>query len=658
MAQLDNKENSASLNETTSSSPDELHTESLPNCSKSVALGCEDVRFNLKSLYTGLNDPSIELDLLTVEKLYQDFSNCFKGRLSTELGAAIDALETITRLSAKLTGYSELLKSCDVENQLIQNLAAQINERLMVAMGDYYSFFEIEIGALDSEQYQSLLRKDPRVKRYETYITQIRDVSKHLLSEDVERAIALREPFGVSEWEEYYYETLSKSRFLMASKIFEGESFYQQSISQAEILHVINSHPRREVKAEALSILNNGAEENIVPLMSRILNVVAGKKNIEDRERGYAHTMAERNMSNLVPDKVVESLHSAVCDKGAELCQRYYRLVAKQIGVEKLDWSDRIPSLRGSSQQVIPWSDALSLVKSAFHSFSPTLANLVEEVIEAGWIDAPYYEGKDSGAFNQTIVLPEGEGVASYVFLNYLGTPRDVATLAHELGHAVHGLLAGRKLGALMYDAPIAYCETASIFAEMVTFEYLKNKVKDPVERLDLLMAKIGDFMNSVVRQISFSLFEKMLHEDRKEEKLTSEKLCENWMSVTKLLYGEQGEIFNYRDMNNLWSYIPHFLSPYYVYGYAFGELLTQSLYAVKETMGESFDPLFVEMLSAGGTEDAVDLLKRYNQSALDPSFWVKGIEVSAGRWIAEAEQLFDEIARDGGLRYSESRAL
>jgi oligoendopeptidase F len=259
---------------------------------------------------------------------------------------------------------------------------------------------------------------------------------------------------------------------------------------------------------------------------------------------------------------------------------------------------------------------------------------------EKGWVDAPSYKGKQSGAFNYSVALPPPYGNRSYTLMNYLGTERDVMTLAHEFGHGVHGLLAAEAQGPLLFQAPLAYAETASIFGEMLVFEHLVKQARTPGAELALLMEKSSDFINSVVRQIGFSFFEQRAHAARKNGKLTTKDFCGLWIDGTAELYGPEGEIFTYSDIDYLWSYVSHFMNPFYVYAYAFGELLTQSLFVMRSALGKSFEPKYLDLLRAGGSKDAGELLKPFDLDPNDPTFWARGIGLSLGKWLDRAEEL------------------
>ena len=595
------------------------------------AFGAESVRFNLSDIYSGLQDSQIEKDLQDIEILSKRFDNEFRGKLDAKLGDSIELLDKIQKLENKIGIYLMLLQACDVSNQEIKKLESKISERLSRASADHMAFFNIELGKIESVQFEKLLQADKRVEFHKPMLVNIREKAKHLLSEEVERALTLRQAYGPAELCEFFQERLSEARFPL-----DGND---KPVSMETILNTIADNPNREARLKAAESLNNGLKPEIVPLAVQTLNAVIGLKNIENVERKYPSAMAARNQSNQVDEEVVRALHDAVSTKGAELAQRYYRLLGKKLKVDKLYWSDRNARIIHSDETVL-WDDGVKLVHEAFDSFSPTLADLFIKMVKAGHIDAPHYAGKTTGAFNISGVMPEPLGARTFTLLNYFGTPGDVQTLAHESGHAVHGLLAGQAQGSLMQSAPIAYCETASIFAEMVTFNFLLKKITTPEQKLALLMEKSNDFFNTVVRQISFSEFEQRIHEERKGGKISTEKFTQHWMAVTKHFYGADGDIFEYKNMDNLWSYVTHFTSPFYVYGYAFGEVLTQSLYAVKDKFGKDFEPLYLDLLRAGGTKDATSLVAPFGLNPNDPNFWIDGMKASVEKWIEEAESL------------------
>src|SRR6202030_1448911 len=373
------------------------------------------------------------------------------------------------------------------------------------------------------------------------------------------------------------------------------------------------------------------------------------------KERGYAHPMDPRNKSNRIPDSVVDVLHNTITTFGGPLARRYYKLKARHLGLPVLRWSDRDAPMPFADTTVVPFHEAQDIVTASFQSFSPALATIVKGFFSDRRIDVPVVKEKRHGAFNSSHVLPGGKPV-SYTLMNYLGSNRDVMTLAHELGHGVHGTLAGEAQGPLMFHAPIAYCETASVFGEMTTFTFLKDRLirsGDKNSLLALIMAKIDSTINTVVRQIGFSNFERRLH--GMDESYTTwteptkhsvEELDAIWLKTAQELYGKEGEIFTYQDSEHLWAYIPHFHNPFYVYGYAFGELLTQSLFAQRQRLGSKFENLYLELLRSGSTKDVVELLAPFDLDPRRDAFWREGIRGSLGALIEEAE----EMSRDLGV--------
>jgi oligoendopeptidase F len=317
--------------------------------------------------------------------------------------------------------------------------------------------------------------------------------------------------------------------------------------------------------------------------------------------------------------------------------------------MKTLRWSDRNAPLPFADTTVVPYEKAISTVLAAYESFSPTLTGIIEDSIASRRIDVPATTGKRGGAFNCSFVLP-GNRPQSFTFLNYLGSNHDVMTLAHELGHGVHGILAGEAQGPLMFQAPIAYCETASVFGEMTTFSFLRKQLAEKGDNsalLALMTQKIEGMLNTVVRQIGFSNFERRLHGMNAEytewddpKKLSAEELDVLWLATAKELYGEDGEVFTYENASHLWSYISHFHRPFYVYGYAFGELLTQSLYAQQSRLGSRFEPLYLDLLRSGDTKSVFEILQPFGLDPTEETFWGDGIRVSLEAMISEAEKL------------------
>ena len=600
--------------------------------------GAEDVHWDLSDLYEDIDDPAIDRDLKWVCERAAQFSEVFRGALTEKLGEALAKQAELNSLVEKIYIYLFLRKSTDATNANIERRIAQVSETWSRAEADHLNFFEHELVAISDEVYADILQKDENARRHQSLLDHLRANRQYLLSEPVERALVLRGPFGSSEWSDYVDESEAELRF----------SYRGESKTLPEILHVIGQDSDRVCRAEALASLSTGlSEQRFDKLMARALNAVMGEKAVEDRERGYKEPMSARNIGNKIDDDTVAALHTAVAGNGAAQARRYYRLLAAHLKVDKLKWSDRNAPLPFADNQTVPWGECVDTVLAAYGSFSTTLRDLVARMIDRKWVDAPPYSGKTGGAFNYSVLLPSGEARA-YNFLNYLGSSRDVMTTAHELGHGVHGILAAEAQGPLMFRAPMAYAETASIFGEMTTFRYLLDRASTDEQRLALLMSKASDHVNTVVRQISFSNFEQRIHKARRDGKLTLDDFNKTWMAVTTDFYGQPGDQFTYEHVDNLWAYVSHFLRPFYVYAYAFGELFTQSLYSVRDQFGSDFETMYLDVLRAGGKKTAAELMEPFGLDPREPDFWDKGIAGSITAWLDEAEALSAKLGVSG----------
>ena len=604
-------------------------------------------KFDLTDLYSSLSDPKINQDLKLLETLTQRFERNFRGNLSSMLGDALDELRAIYSLQSKLSLFSNLLQACNASDEKIQQLSGKIREHWAAISAQSLTFFEQEVGKVISEEsYKKLLSSDKRVEHHRSMLDKIRKQAKHLLSEEVEQALKRRNPFMDEEWSEYFDTVESQLRISVRGPATKGKPEFAKKMTLSQTVHIVLHHEDSAVRAEAMKSLNKALKKGLAEVSARSLNVVLGLKAVEDDTRGYKSPMESRNLDNMVSEAVVDALHEAVISSGGEQARRYFKLLAKHLGKDKLLWSDRTaaPVFPGVESKKYSWEQGFALVQESYQKFSPTLGSLVTKVKEKKWIDAPVYPGKTSGAFNYSVEVNQEPRIRSYTLLNYLGTERDVMVVAHEFGHGVHGLLAGEAQGGMMMHAPMVYAETASIFGEMLVFEELLSKTTDPKKRLLLLMGKASDFLSSSLRQISFSLFEQEIHKRRKKSKLTTKDFRSAWLKITKEIYGKEDEVFNYSGMDYLWSYIGHFMRPFYVYAYAFGEILTQSLFASRASFGKDFEPLYLDLLKAGSTKDAVELLKPFNLNPEDPLFWSRGIRLSLGKWLDEAEKISAEL--------------
>ncbi len=597
------------------------------------------IRWDLSILYSDIEDPRLNSDLHTFAGMARHFSQAYKGRLADSLGPAVRDYSEIEMLSGKISSYLFLRESTDLSNAAIKAKHATFQREMSGLRGEHLTFFELELVELSDETLKKWYESDPVVAKHRPWIEHVRVFKRHFLSEPVESALTKRSPFDSSSWGEFFDEVEADLEFK-----FRGET---QNLT--EMVHLLTESKDAGERAEAMKIVNDGLGGPFAKYAAQTLYMVAGSKAVEDKERGYAHPMDFRNKANRIPDSVVDVLHNSVTTLGGSLTRRYYKLKARHLGLPRLRWSDRNAPMPFSDTTIIPFDEAADIVKTSYESFSPTLTTIVKSFFIDRRIDAHVVKEKRHGAFNSSHVLPGGKPV-SYTLMNYLGSNKDVMTLAHELGHGVHGILAGEAQGPLMFHAPIAYCETASVFGEMTTFTLLKERLirsGDKNSLLALIMAKIDSMINTVVRQIGFSNFERRLHgmDDTylswsEPKKRSVEELNAIWLKTAQELYGEEGEIFSYENCDHLWAYVPHFHSPFYVYGYAFGELLTQSLFAQRQRLGPKFEPLYLDLLRSGSTKDVVELLAPFGLDARSDAFWKDGITVSLGALIEEAEQM------------------
>jgi oligoendopeptidase F len=603
----------------------------------------DQIRWDLGILYADLADPRLDSDLSQLTEMAKHFSLAYKGKLAELLGAAIKDYSEIEMLNGQISSYLFLRESTDLTNSAIKARHAAVQRELSAMRGEHLTFFELELVQLGDDTLKQFYKSDPIVSKHRPWIEHIRTFKRHFLTEAVESALVKRSPFDSSSWSDFFDE-------VEADLTFE---FRGGTKNLTEMMHLIAESKDAAERAEALQCVNGELAGPFAKYAAQTLYMVTGLKAVEDKERGYAHPMDLRNKANRIPDSVVNVLHNAVTTLGGSLTRRYYKLKARHLGLTVMRWSDRNAPMPFADTSIIPFDEAAGIVASSYESFSPTLTSIVKSFFADRRIDAPVLKEKRSGAFNSSHVLPGGKPV-SFTLMNYLGSSKDVMTLAHELGHGVHGILAGEAQGPLMFHAPIAYCETASVFGEMTTFTFLKERLMrsgDKHSLLALIMAKIDSTINTVVRQIGFSNFERRLHgmdesyatwsEPRKR---SVEELDAIWLKTARELYGKEGELFTYENSEHLWAYVPHFHSPFYVYGYAFGELLTQSLFAQRPRLGAKFEPLYLDLLRSGSTKDVVELLAPFGLDARSEAFWNDGITVSLGALIEEAEQLSRDL--------------
>jgi oligoendopeptidase F len=446
----------------------------------------------------------------------------------------------------------------------------------------------------------------------------VRSFRPHQLDDEIERVLHEKSVTGRRAWNRLFDETMAALKFSV-----DGEEL---AIEPTLNLLQDSDGAKRKAAAEALATTFKAN----LRLFAHITNTLSKDKEISDRWRGFKDVAASRHLANRVEPEVVDAMVAAVRNAYPRLSHRYYALKAKWFGREALDYWDRNAPLPDVPTQVIPFGEARATVLGAYGLFAPEMADIARRFFDERWIDAPVRPGKAPGAFAH----PTVPSAHPYILLNYQGKVRDVMTLAHELGHGVHQVLAAPQ-GALMAPTPLTLAETASVFGEMLTFRALLDETTDRKERKAMLAAKVEDMINTVVRQIAFYTFERKLHVERREGELTLERIGELWMDVQSESLGPAIKLHPGYEM--FWSYIPHFIhSPFYVYAYAFGDCLVNSLYAVYENAAEGFQEKYFDLLKAGGSKPYGELLKPFGLDASDPLFWQKGLGV--------IERLIDEL--------------
>jgi oligoendopeptidase F len=494
-----------------------------------------------------------------------------------------------------------------------------VQERLTTA-STHLLFFTLELNRVDDAVLEKAMA-DPALRHYRPWLEDVRRYRPYQLEDRVEQLFHEKSVTAYSAWNRQFDATIANLRFKIGGK----------SLAIEPTLNLMQdrSGAKRKTAAQALA---HTFKENIAQF-TLITNTLAKDKEIADRWRGFADIADDRHLSNRVEREVVEALVTAVRAAYPRLSHRYYALKAKWFGKKRLPYWDRNAPLPQVPTRNVGWTDARNTVLEAYGAFSPKMAEIAERFFDHRWIDAPVRPGKAPGAFAH----PTTPSAHPYVLLNYQGKPRDVMTLAHELGHGVHQVLAAPN-GALMAPTPLTLAETASVFGEMLTFRKLLAATTNKKERKAMLAAKAEDMINTVVRQIAFYTFERSVHTERKNGELTAERIGELWMDVQRESLGPAIELKP--GYENFWAYIPHFIhSPFYVYAYAFGDCLVNSLYSVYERAAEGFAERYLAMLSAGGTKHYSELLAPFGLDARDPAFWQGGLGV--------IERIIEELESD-----------
>lgn len=584
--------------------------------------------WDLSDLYAGLDDPAFRDDLARAESACKAFAETFAGRIaalaagpdaSERLAEALRTYEGIEDLLGKLMSYAGLVYSGDTTDEARAKFYGDTRERLTDASGELL-FFALELNRVEDAVLDAAMAAGP-LAHYAPWIEDLRREKPYQLEDRVEKLFLEKSVTSNAAWDRLFNETIASLRFPVQGEMLPLEPTLNKL-----------QDPDGSVRREAAGAVSEVLRGNL-RIFTLITNTLAKDKEISDRWRGFKDVADARHLSNRVEPEVVAALVDAVQAAYPRLSHRYYRLKAKWFGVEALPYWDRNAPLPRVEQRTIPWTEARDTVLSAYDAFSPDLANIARRFFDDRWIDAPTRPGKAPGAFAH----PTVPSVHPYVLVNYQGKPRDVMTLAHELGHGVHQVLAAPN-GALMAQTPLTLAETASVFGEMLTFRKLLAETRDTTQRRAMLAAKVEDMINTVVRQIAFYAFERKVHLARAKGELTTEQINALWLSVQAESLGPAIQLD--AGYEPYWAYIPHFIhSPFYVYAYAFGDCLVNSLYGVYAKAEAGFVERYFALLSAGGSKPYGELLKPFGLDASDPGFWQIGLGMIEGM-IAELEAM------------------
>ena len=579
--------------------------------------------WDLSDLYPGTEAPELKRDLDWLEGACKRFAADFEGKMpaldAAGLLEAIQRHEKIEGIAGRIMSFAGLRYYQLTTDAERAKFMSDCQEKVTVYTTPLV-FFTLELNRLDDAHLDALLAASPDLARYRPALRRIRAMKPHQLSDELEKFLHDLGMVG-DAWERLFDETIAGLSFRV-----DGEDLNIEGT-----LNLLTDQDRGRREAAARELARVFSDQ--IKIFSRVHNTQTKEKEILDRWRGMPTPQTGRHLSNDVEAEVVEALRDAVVAAYPRLSHRYYELKRKWLGLDRMQVWDRNAPLPMEDTRTVGWDEARDTVMTAYAGFDPRMADIAQPFFDKGWIDAAVKPGKAPGAFAHPTVTD----VHPYIMLNYLGKPRDVMTLAHELGHGVHQVLAAGQ-GEMLSSTPLTLAETASVFGEMLTFRRMLEGAKDDAERKILLAGKVEDMINTVVRQIAFYDFECKLHDARRGGELTPDDINALWMSVQAQ---SLGPAFDFMEgYETFWAYIPHFVhSPFYVYAYAFGDGLVNALYAAFEEAPEGFQDKYFDMLKAGGSKHHTDLLAPFGLDATDPAFWDKGLGMIEG-FIDQLEAL------------------
>ena len=592
------------------------------------AAGAKDLgdlpEWDLSDLYESPDAPELKRDMDWLEEACASFAADYEGKLAgLDAAAMLECVlryEKIDMIAGRIMSFIGL-RYYQVTTDAERAKAMSDAQDKVTTYTTPLVFFSLELNRIDDDALDALFTQNGDLARYKPIFDRMRTMRPYQLSDELEKFLHDQSTVGAAAWNRLFDETIAGLEFIIGDETRGLEATLNDLTDQ-------NRDTREVAAREVARVLGQN-----VKLFARVHNTLAKEKEIEDRWRGMPTPQTGRHLSNHVEPEVVEALRNAVVHAYPQLSHRYYELKRKWLGLDRMEVWDRNAPLPMESDRLVGWDEARETVLAAYSEFDPEMARLAEPFFDKGWIDAPVKPGKAPGAFAHPTVAD----VHPYVMLNYLGKPRDVMTLAHELGHGVHQRLAAGQ-GELLASTPLTLAETASVFGEMLTFRRLLKNAPSAAEKKVMLAGKVEDMINTVVRQIAFYDFECKLHDARQNGELTPDDINALWMSVQ----GESlGPAFDFMEgYETFWAYIPHFVhSPFYVYAYAFGDGLVNALYAAYEDGTPDFQAKYFEMLKAGGSKHHKELLAPFGLDASDPAFWDKGLSMISG-FIDELEAM------------------
>ena len=569
--------------------------------------------WNLKDLYESPKAKNLNNDLNQLRRITKKFEKKYTFKITklspSQLLKAIIELENIDIKIDKIMSYAHLLVAEDGNNEKNKIFYQQMQEQI-TNIASSIVFFSLELNEVSNAKLNKIYA-DKKLEPYKNWIKNIRKFKPYQLDVKTEKLLQEKSITSRSAWVRLFDDTIASLKF----------PFKGKNLSSAEIFNFLSDkkESNRKKSAEVVSAV---LKDNI-SLFTSITNNLAKDKSINDKWRGLPSPVSSRNLSNVVEDEVVEALTETIKENYPKIAHRYYKIKAKWFKKKSLMYWDRNAPLPFQSQSVYSWKDAKRIVSDAYSNFDKRAGDIVNKFFDNSWIHAPVIAGKSPGAFAASTV----PSAHPFILVNYQGKARDIATLAHELGHGIHQYLAGRKQTYFNSSTPLTLAETASVFGEMLTFKSLLSITTKENERKGLLANKVEDMLNTVVRQIAFFEFEKRIHDQRKIKELSVNEICKIWIDVQKQSLGPSIK-FN-DDYKYFWSYIPHFIhSPFYVYAYAFGDCLVNSLFNVYESKLPKFEDKYITLLESGGSNTYDKLLKPFGLNPKKKDFWQKGVNV------------------------------